>query len=222
MEHYKKTRVYWDTVFNDVNVRLLASHKSGHEDLDKALDWMSEDTTTVLDFGSGSGAILAFLAKRKPGDYYGIDVSQSAIELANRLFAHNDLKTGHFQVGSIERLKAFEADMFDAVILSNILDNLNPRDALAVLNHSHRLLKTNGKLLIKLNPYYEDQTLAGTRTRMDKDFYLEQNGLYLWNKDNAYWLKQLEKDYVVMKQAHITLHDKAYNRLFLCVKKPSL
>ena len=77
MDYYKKTEDYWNTVFDSINVRLLDSYKSGHEVLDKALDWLSEDASMILDFGSGSGALLAYLAKRKPKEFYGIDVSPS-------------------------------------------------------------------------------------------------------------------------------------------------
>ena len=222
MDYYKKTEVYWNTLFNDVTVRHLKSHKSGYEALDKALDWLSEGSTTTLDFGSGSGALLAFLAMRKPGAYYGIDLSASAIDLAKRLFAHNDLKTGHFQVGSIDALSAFKAQSFDAIILSNILDNLTEGDALKVLEHTDRLLRPKGKLFIKLNPYYEPKVLAETKDCIDTDLYLEPNGLYLWNKSDPYWLKQLEKDYTVIHHSEIYLTEAATNRLFLCIKKSPL
>ncbi len=219
MNYYKKTEDYWNTVFDGINVRLLESHKSGHEVLDKALDWVSEDASKFLDFGSGSGAVLAYLAKRKPGEYYGIDVSPSAIDLANRLFVHNDLKTGLFKVGSIEALNEFSSNTFDAVILSNILDNLKESDALDVLSHTHRLLKASGKLFIKLNPYFDPEALDRSQERLDDDFYLESSGLYLWNKTDQFWINQLEKDYTIIEQTKLYFNDDDYNRIFLCIKK---
>ena len=219
MNYYKKTEDYWNTVFDGINVRLLESHKSGHEVLDKALDWLSEDASKFLDFGSGSGAVLAYLAKRKPGEYYGIDVSPSAIDLANRLFEHNDLKTGRFKVGSIEALNEFASNTFDAIILSNILDNLKESDALEVLNHTHRLLKANGKLFIKLNPYFDPEALDRSQERLDDDFYVESSGLYLWNKTDQFWINQLEKDYTIIEQTKLYFNDDDYNRIFLCIKK---
>ncbi len=219
MNYYKKTEDYWNTVFDGINVRLLESHKSGHEVLDKALDWVSEDASKFLDFGSGSGAVLAYLAKRKPGEYYGIDVSPSAIDLANRLFVHNDLKTGLFKVGSIEALNEFSSNTFDAVILSNILDNLKESDALDVLSHTHRLLKASGKLFIKLNPYFDPEALDRSQERLDDDFYVESSGLYLWNKTDQFWINQLEKDYTIIEQTKLYFNDVDYNRIFLCIKK---
>ena len=219
MNYYKKTEDYWNTVFDGINVRLLESHKSGHEVLDKALDWLSEDASKFLDFGSGSGAVLAYLAKRKPGEYYGIDVSPSAIDLANRLFVHNDLKTGLFKVGSIEALNEFSSNTFDAVILSNILDNLKESDALDVLSHTHRLLKASGKLFIKLNPYFDPEALDRSQERLDDDFYVESSGLYLWNKTDQFWINQLEKDYIIVEQTKLYFNNDDYNRIFLCIKK---
>ncbi len=219
MDYYKKTEDYWNTVFDGISVRLLKSYKSGHEVLDKSLDWMSEDSSVCLDFGSGSGAILAYLAKRKPGKYYGIDVSPSAVDLADRLFAHNDLKTGYFKVGSIESLNEFERNTFDGIILSNILDNLKGSDALDVLNHTHRLLKPNGKLFIKLNPYFDAEVLNQTQKRLAEDFYLEPSGLYLWNKTDQFWINALEKNFTIVEQTKLYFTEDDYNRIFLCTKK---
>ncbi len=220
MTNYKKTKDYWDEVFNQAKIRKLDSEKSGYPLLDDALDWLSEPSSKVLDFGSGSGAMLAYLAKRTKGHYYGIDVSLGAVTLAKELFELNQLETGYFEVGDGSSLKRFNNETFDAVILSNVLDNMQLNDAMHVLEKTTRMLKKEGKLLIKLNPYFDKETITDLKLEhLDKDLYLESSGLYLLNKTDDFWLDKLSNDYNLYKQTKIYFTDDHYNRMYLCIKK---
>lgn len=220
MNDYNQTIGYWDTVFNQAKLRLLESEKSGYPLLDDALDWLSTTSSKVLDFGSGSGAMLAYLAKRKDGHFHGIDVSPQAIDFSKRLFEMNQLKKGYFEVGSVGSLSEYDSQTFDAVILSNVLDNIHLNDALVIIQETTRLLKTKGKLLIKLNPYLDDDAVANQDlNRLADDFYLEPSGLYLLNKPDIFWLNILAKDYTIHKQVKIFFTENHHNRMYLCIKK---
>ncbi len=219
MSGYKSTEQYWDKAFDRIEVRVLESEKSGHEGIDTALDWISRTSSVVLDFGCGSGAILAYLAKRKKGRYHGVDISKGAVALAEKLFAVNRLDKGFFLVGSVETLQACKSEDFDAVVLSNVLDNMKPKDALTVLHEVRRLLKPGGKLLVKLNPHYDKKTIDKENLELiETDFYLEPSGLYLWNKPDAFWLDLLRKHYTIHRQERVHFTEDQYNRMFLCVK----
>ena len=220
MSGYDHTKSYWDDVFNQAKLQRLESEKSGYPLLDDALDWLSASSSKVLDFGSGSGAMLAYLAKRKDGHYYGIDISPEAIGFSRRLFEMNQLNKGYFEVGSLPSLSNYDNQTFDAVMLSNVLDNIHLDDALAVVREATRLLKPKGKLLIKLNPYYDKEAIAEQDLKgISDDFYLEPSGLYLLNKPNAFWLGLLEKDYTLHEHVKVFFTENHYNRMYLCIKK---
>ena len=220
MSDYDQTIEYWDNVFNQAKLRRLDSEKSGYPLLDDALDWLSASSSTVLDFGSGSGAMLAYLAKRKDGHYHGIDVSPQAIDFSKRLFEMNHLTKGYFKVGSLASLSDYDSQSFDAIILSNVLDNIHLNDALTLIKETSRLLTPEGKLLIKLNPYYDNDAIANQDLKnLGDDFYLEPSGLFLLNKPDAFWLGVLEKDYTLHKQMKIFFTENQHNRMYLCIKK---
>jgi SAM-dependent methyltransferase len=88
----------------------------------------------------------------------------------------------NFQVGLVEALADLPWNSFQAGILSNVLNNLLPLDARRVVAHFVRLPVPGGKLLIKLNDWVDPPSMAKREAeRLDEDFYLEKEGIYLWN-----------------------------------------
>jgi arsenite methyltransferase len=57
----------------------------------------------------------------------------------------------------VEELEAIADGAFDGVVLSNIIDNLIPQDAIKVLTEVKRILKVSGKVSVKLNPFLTDK-----------------------------------------------------------------
>jgi SAM-dependent methyltransferase len=86
-------------------------------------------------------------------------------------------------------LKEIKDDFFDSAILSNIIDNVLPEDGEFILEEIHRIVKPNGKILIKLNDYIDDKEVLNNKEifkeELQKNFYLETSGLYLHNLSDA-------------------------------------
>lgn len=75
---------------------------------------------------------------------------------------------------------------FDGVVLFNVIDNLKPEDRKLVVEEINRILKRNGKIILKLNPYYSPQMLEENDDikEISNNLYKERTGLFLWNISN--------------------------------------
>lgn len=107
---------------------------TGWKQFDKALDWLSTGTETILDFGCGNGSLLFLCANRGTKRHYGIDLACEGIACANIRSKMMYKGEYHFNVGSIELLHKFEDKSVDGIILSNILDNMYPDDVKVLLS----------------------------------------------------------------------------------------
>ena len=97
-----------------------------------------------LDIGCGPGTISVGLASAiKPGEFYGIDMAESQVELATTAARERDLSNARFQVADAQKLP-FPDDHFDVVHCHALLMHIP--DTLAVLAEIRRVLKTGGIL----------------------------------------------------------------------------
>ena len=96
----------------------------------------------ILELGCGQGANLWFLVK-EGFDSYGIDISESAINKANKYLSKSyDLKA-NLTVGNIKTLP-YSNDFFDIVIDNVSLQHLTYSDQIIVLKEVSRVLKSKG------------------------------------------------------------------------------
>lgn len=218
---YKDTKTFWDAVFKAHPFNPPKNLSTGIKPLDDAVDWLKKSPQNVLDFGFGSGLLLLMSAKDTQGFFHGIDISLEACTFAKKLFAHYQIKNARFETGSLDQLKKAKTNHYDSVILSNVIDNLWPEDALALLDEVKRILKDQGKVLLKLNDHLTDDTIKQQSLILkQKDFYLDDQGIYLWNLPTETWLKTLDKTFDCLKQERIFIPKaNQYNRLFLLKKK---
>ncbi len=104
---------------------------------------------SILEFGCGTGAFAAKLAKIVPTDcqYVGIDVSPKMILLATaQLKGWAGRATIKLSDGSPALHEADGA--FDHFVSNYVFDLLSPEYAAAVLAEAHRVLSPNGKLCL--------------------------------------------------------------------------
>jgi len=68
-------------------------------------------------------------------------------------------KTGNFAFtrGEVKSLETIPNSSYSAIVLSNIIDNLIPSDAIKVLVEIKRILKGESKILIKLNHFLTEE-----------------------------------------------------------------
>jgi SAM-dependent methyltransferase len=120
---------------------------SGRREIDAALEALAATdcalgTETALDFGCGLGRLTAALTVRFD-TVVGVDVSPSMIESAQRI--HEGVDGLEFIVNTRADLAALEADSFDFVYSSKVLQHLpDPQLAKSYISEFVRVLKPGG------------------------------------------------------------------------------
>ncbi|MGH7717340.1 MAG: class I SAM-dependent methyltransferase, partial [Gemmatimonadaceae bacterium] len=103
---------------------------------------------TIADVGCGHGLLTSMLALGSPArSVIGIDPDPRKIELAAR--SAGRLPNATFRVGHIEDLSPELDGTLDAIVVADVLYLLPAERWKGFLDVCHRLLKPNGKLLIK-------------------------------------------------------------------------
>lgn len=222
--NYAATEKYWNGVFKN-KAEFHPRGKLSPPELEQALQWLCRDASTVLDFGCGHGHALARCFDYGVEHITGLDVSQEAIELARRVLKKHGYQSRSTLIcGGLDALKAIKETPVDAVILFNVLDNLLPRDAEEVLAVTGKIVSSGGKMLIKLNPYFEPGVLASeegfTRVNCESgaELYREDSGLYLWNMSNEEVKKLVNPHWVTVNYLEIELKGGLTNRIYFLEK----
>ncbi|MBE5960686.1 MAG: class I SAM-dependent methyltransferase [Lachnospiraceae bacterium] len=216
---YEDCKEQWNTIFKKGAVTVPQVRETGNKTFDAALDWLCEDTERILDFGCGSGSVLFYCALRGTRKHIGIDMSEEGIGLAMK--RKEMMKCGEylFLDGSTERLKGWNDNSIDAVVLSNVIDNMYPDDAKELLEEIRRILRPDGKALIKVNPYLsKKQQLELNISEISGN--LLDDGMLLWNNTTEEW-KRLFHQYftsVQYKDVYYREYD-MHNRMFLARKE---
>ncbi len=220
-EDYKDVQAFWDSVFDRFDKPLPERLTTGSKALDEAILWLRTLENNVLDFGFGSGFLLLMVANKNTGRYHGIDISKEACKTARKLFKKAGIPDALFEQGSVEKLTELQSKYYDAVILSNVVDNLKPTDGKTVLKETQRILKPQGRVFLKVNPYVSDEEVAKLNFKpLEDDFYLEPTGLFLWNLSTEKWRSLLEKNFTVVRYEEVFIERaKQTNRLFLLEKQ---
>jgi arsenite methyltransferase len=215
MTVYNRISEYWDKVFSKTDIDPVKTRSLGHDDLDKALDWLCLDSNSILDFGCGKGVMLFKCCIRGTKIHKGIDISEEGIKAAREIQKVSGKDNFCFSAGGVEKLETIDDESFDGAILSNIIDNLFPSDAIKVLAEVKRILRIGGKVLVKLNPFLTDNKIKEWNIKIiDKN--LLDDGLYLWNQTTEEWSALFLKYFSIVEYNEIYYpeHDQ-YNRLFL-------
>jgi SAM-dependent methyltransferase len=226
MNNYESTIKFWDEKFGE---RLSTDKRYDPQkaipiiEIEEGLRWLIKEADSLVDFGCGSGNLLfksLFLGTKKA---IGIDISPKAIELANQTSKVNkmDNKTD-FKVGGIELLKKIEENSIDAGASFNTIDNILPDDAILVLNEMNRILKRNGKLLIKLNDVIPQNVFEEDDyyQLISDDFYKEKSGLYFWNLSDTKFKEIIFPYFEIMKYVEDPFPKTDYkNRLYYLKNK---
>ena len=218
MNKYDKCIELWDDIFSKEETVLPKKRETGNVEFDKGLAWLTDGAVSVLDFGCGNGTALFLCNKYGTDTHIGIDLSSQAINSAIK--KSKQVKNGDFQFifGGIEALKSIQDESVDSVILSNIIDNLYPDDAISVLEEIRRILKKNGKLLVKLNPFITDEQIEEHGIRRISGNLLD-DGMLLWNNTNEEWADILEARYSISRYVEIYYEEyKQTNRMYLLIR----
>ncbi len=103
---------------------------------------------SVLDLGCGAGRNSVYLAK-KGFDVVGVDVSKSALTLANEWAKKERLKNAAFMLGTMINIP-FKDCYFDAVISISVIHHGVKEDIARTIAEVHRILKKEGVFLANI------------------------------------------------------------------------
>lgn len=217
MKDYTATQEYWNSVFGE-RKEFDPFSKFPFEIIEEGLAWVAQDVETVFDFGCGTGRILYRCLDLGAKEIYGMDLSEEAIRLANQVVEKYGLQgRSTFVSGSVADLEQFEDQQFDGVILSNILDNLLPADGQRLIEEIHRIVKPQGKILLKLNDYEKPEDLAESNDLelIADHCYKESSGLYFWNLSRKAFEELIAPYFTIEKYVEVefTEYDQV-NRMF--------
>lgn len=220
MKNYEGTIEFWDKRFE----KNIVAKKYYNPDsplrlneLEEGLKWLVKDCNSIIDFGCGSGTILFRSLFLGAQNVIGIDISSKAIELANQTsLANTTNRNTNFIEGSVEVLKDIETNSMDAAISSNTIDNIIPQDTLIVIKELNRIIKKNGKLLIKLNDVMPKKAFEDDYYQLiSEDFYKEKCGLYFWNLSDSKFKEIVTKYFKIIKYEDVPFPETNYkNRLY--------
>jgi SAM-dependent methyltransferase len=216
MCNYEETRKYWDTFFADYRINDPLKAVS-NEDIELALRWLCDGSKSVIDFGCAAGRSLFRCLALGVEEVTGIDISPNAISVANKIATNRGLQARcEFLCSGISSLLEI-SKKFDGGILFNIIDNISPTDAVTALEQLRKILKTHGKLLMKLNDYLNPDVLTDEQGYLpvSPDFYKEKSGLYLWNLTDNSVEAMISKHYTTERYIRIELKEFGqFNRLY--------
>ncbi|PWJ90024.1 methyltransferase family protein [Oceanotoga teriensis] len=181
---YEEISNFWDNIFENKK-EIQLKKPLPYKEIEKSLEWLSKDSKNVIEFGCGNGILILRCFYLGINSGLGIDISKKAIEASIKSAKLNNAKNFIFNNGGIETLYNSKDNSFDSAILSNILDNISPKDAKLLLKELNRILKKDAKIFIKLNDFISDKNILNNKEtfekELEKNFYKETSGLYLYN-----------------------------------------
>lgn len=218
--NYLECSQKWNTIFNNIKEYDIDNIEYPDKKINVALNWLNEGTNSVIDFGCGYGKVLISCLKMGCNKVCGIDISDKAISIANNVLIkskYNQKFQCKFICGGINELKKIPSQSFDSAILFNILDSLYPNDSILLIKEIHRILKPNGKLLIKLNSYVQHNVLIDdwNYSCIDTNLYQGTEGLILYNINDTKIRQLISPYFRIYKYDYFNVEDlNISNRLF--------
>ncbi|HPG48053.1 MAG TPA: class I SAM-dependent methyltransferase [Petrotogaceae bacterium] len=219
---YEKTEAFWDDIFGKEELKDL-SKPFGIEKLDSCIDWLCANTGSIIDYGCGNASMLLRCAYLNVKKGLGIDISCQAVRTAVDYISKKDLSGFSVIQGSLEALKSIKDASFEGAILSNIIDNILPDDALCVLKNIYRILTHGGRVFVKLNDFMDKEKLKESIDFFEKEisdnFFLEKSGLYFHNLSDEKFERWIMEYFKVVEKGRIEFKTfDCFNRFYLLQK----
>ncbi len=191
--------------------------------LDELLKFLGDNSTRVLDIGTGSGYCLmmsrVFGEKIEYG--LGVDPSKNAIDFIKESCKLSKISNLEFLQGDHKYLKNLQDNSFDGIICSNVLDVVTPSTATEIIKEIDRLLKNEGYLLIKINFYLTKELIDRLKMEeIDENTYAINNVLRGVNLTQEQWLDKFPKYDLLESSQYERIKNGPKDRVFLLKKMP--
>lgn len=110
---------------------------------------------TVLDCGCGTGLATPYLMRAD--SVHAVDVSEEMLARLEAKFPRPELHTARADV----RRLPYPDDMFDRVLVANVLQHLTPADQVRAASEIMRTLKPGGRFCVSVHHYSVEKQHAG-------------------------------------------------------------
>jgi len=135
--HSARVAAHFDALAADVP-RWRERNRYYHSDVSRYMQYLCGAGLRVLELGSGTGELLDAL---EPSYGVGIDISHGMVEHAQHKYPHLQ-----FRVGDAQDLSAQPDELFDIIILSDLVGYLD--DVQSCMQQVHRFCHGETRLLI--------------------------------------------------------------------------
>lgn len=218
-ESYTDTKNFWDKAFQRVP-EYDPDEELPVPRIEAALSWLISGAESVIDFGCGNGKVLFRCLSKGTNYIYGIDISDTAVKKADGIKESFNYKDkAEFVSGGLEKLEKINDNNFGGAVLFNILDNLKPDDASSLTRNINRIVKPEGRILLKLNPYISsDEIEEYSLEKISEGLYKEPSGLYIHNLTNEKAEEFLSPYFNIERYEEIEFKGNI-NRMFYLINK---
>lgn len=154
----KSSAVFWDRVFAGMEPATTDFSKS--KSSESLIDFCSNHLAggcSVLDLGCGGGRNSHFLAQQG-FEVYGMDISETAVDLCRKRFEKFNLK-GSFKQGDFTSIP-LEDSFFQGIVCIAAIDHVTLSGAEAAVREMRRILKPCCKILITFDPSGTDDDIV--------------------------------------------------------------
>lgn len=223
MKEYDSSTTLWNHVYEECKLTDLTGETLTVEPtFDACLKMFAERSQHVLDFGCGTGDILFQCADFGYLSYgLGLDRSEVGITYATQMANLNHYHNLDFVIGGTPYLSQIDDEAFDGIILSNVIDVIPKEDADQIMFHVRRILKKDGLVFLKLNPYVSNDQLDDYElTHLRDNLFVQDGILRLRRLTTSQWHKEFEHDFMIERYLEFPYPwQDGMNRLFLLQKK---
>ena len=153
-----------------------------------------KDKKHVLDYGAGSGWASIIMAKSGVDKIDAVDVATNSQGMIN-IYASCFNVIDHIRALTIDDkwLKAQEANQYDGIFCSNVLDVIPLDMAKDIIKEVHRIVKDDGLVVFSFNYYIDPQLMEQKGYKVSGSQVYIDNVLRLNSLSDEEWQKQFNK-----------------------------
>jgi len=226
MNHLDKTLIrFWDSQYQSLHPSTINPETAtvSHE-FDAFIKEIGDTSKRVLDLGSGKGycLMMAKILGSKMIYGEGIEPSGHAVKYVNQMIHELGYSGLVVKQGTHSLLKKYPSASFDGVIVSNVLDVVPRETSEEMIDALTRVLKKNGRLLVKVNFHLDQELLKRVKmTKVDENLYALNGVIRSYNLTSDKWIERFEsKGYECIRQGtYDRVKTGPKDRLFMFIKR---